>query len=81
MYEEVAMLYLTIHPNEMRQVGPAIFFRGRQISDATVQKFRRFQEIAAQHNGVKQKIAAAMPPELTGTYFYYYYFLAPRPQQ
>ncbi|MFZ1936244.1 MAG: DUF6057 family protein [Thermoguttaceae bacterium] len=81
IYEEAAMLYLTMHPDEMRQVGSAIFFRGRQISDATVKRFGRFQEIAAQCDGVKQKMAAAMPRELADTYFFYYYFLAPRTQQ
>ena len=65
-----------MHPDEMRQVGSAIFFRGRQISDATVKRFGRFQEIAAQCDGVKQKMAAAMPRELADTYFFYYYFLA-----
>ena len=81
IYEEVALLYLTMHPDEMRQIGSAIFFRGRQISDATVKRFSRFQEIAVQCAGVKQKMAAAMPRELADTYFYYYYFLAPRTRQ
>jgi hypothetical protein len=77
IYEEAVLLYASTHPNEMREVGAGMFFRGRQISDSTLKKFRRLQEIAAQCGGAGEKMKAAIARELGDTYFYYYYFHTP----
>ncbi len=81
LYEQAAVLYLTAHPEEIRKVGDEIFFHDRKISNSTVTKFHRLQEIAAQCGGVNEKMKAAVARELGDTYFYYYYFCTSRKRQ
>ena len=74
LYEEAALLYSRAHPEQIREVGSEVFFRGRQISESTMKKFRRLQEIATQCGGAKKKMESNLARELGDTYFYYYYF-------
>jgi hypothetical protein len=74
LYEEAVLVYARKHPEQVRVVGSGVFFRGRRISEATLRKYRRMQEIAAQCGGVDEKMEPTVVRELGDSYFCYYYF-------
>lgn len=45
LYEEAAMIYGAKHPEEVKATNSGIFFRGRKISEPTMNKLRRFHAI------------------------------------
>jgi hypothetical protein len=78
LYEEALLLYFDTHPDEKREVGSGVFFRGRQISESTMKRFRRLKEIAAQCGRASEKMRSSVAGELGDTYFYYYYYSTPK---
>jgi hypothetical protein len=74
LYEEAVLVYLLEHPEEGREVGSDVFFRGRRISGSTMAEFRRLQAIATRSGGLGKKTESAVAHELGGTYFYYFFY-------
>ena len=72
LYEEAALIYLHTHLEEARVVGSAVFFRGRKISQRTMEEFNRLRQIGRSNGGLNEKAEAAVASELGKTYFYYF---------
>jgi hypothetical protein len=77
LYEEAAIVCLLESPDSHKNIvttGSEVFFCGRQISEATMKKYHRLQEIVKSSGGIKKKVKSAVAHEFGDSYFYYYYF-------
>ncbi len=77
LYEEAALIcQLESHDGHKNIVttGSEVFFCGRQISEATMKKYRRLLAIVKSAGGSKENAKSAVAHELGDSYFYYYYF-------
>ncbi len=74
LYEEAALIYGTRHPKDIQVTKSGVFFRGRRISEPTMNKFRRFQAIVTACGGPNEKAESAVARELGDSYFYYLFY-------
>jgi hypothetical protein len=76
-YEEAALVCLSEFPEHAKNIarrGSKFFLRGRQISEATINKFHHLQAIVAPFGGINEKSRAAVQSELGDSYLYYFYY-------
>jgi hypothetical protein len=74
LYEEAALIYGSQHREDIKVTKSGVFFRGRRISEPTMNKFRRFQAIVIPCGGPNEKAKSAMARELGDSYFYYFFY-------
>jgi hypothetical protein len=79
LYEEAALIYGNQHPEDVKATPSGVFFRGRRISDSTVNKFRRLHAIFSACGGPNAKAKLAVAREMGDSYFYYLFFVSGKP--
>jgi hypothetical protein len=72
LYEEAILIYAGRHPEVVMVKDAEVFFRGRKISESTMNEFHRYQEIAKQYGELDGNAKSAMAHELGDSYFYYF---------
>jgi hypothetical protein len=75
LYEEAVLIYGIQHPEDFKVTGSGVFFRGRRISESTMDKCRRFQAIVIPYGGPNEKAKSAVARELGDSYFYSYFYV------
>jgi hypothetical protein len=73
-YEEAALIYSIKHPVGLKTSGSEVSFRGRRISEASLNRYRRFQAIVVPYGGPNESAKSAVARELGDSYFYYYFY-------
>ena len=74
LYEEALLIHGIEQPDELVTTGDGVFYRGRRISQPTVDKFRRFRQIMRHYGGPTEQAEAVVAGEFGSSYYYYYYF-------
>jgi hypothetical protein len=74
LYEQAAILHVVKHPEIAVTDGSHLLCHGRPISESTVAKYNRLQEIAGRCGGFSEKTERAVVDDLGDTYFYYFFF-------
>jgi hypothetical protein len=75
LYEEAVLIYAAMHPDDIKATGSGFIFRGRRISEPTMNKFRRLQAIVKLYGGPNEAARSAVEHELGDSYFYYYFYV------
>ncbi len=76
--EEAALIYGSQHRDDLKVTNSGVFFRGRKISEPTMNKFRRFQAIVTACGGPNEKAKSTVASELGDSYFYYFFYALQR---
>ena len=74
LYEEAILIYAIQHPECIQATESGIFFQNRKISDTTMKKFRRFQEILNPYGGPVPQAKDPVARELGDSYFYFFFY-------
>ena len=74
LYEEALLIHGIKQPNELVATGGGVFYRGRRISEPTVDKFRRFRQIMRRYGGPNEEAEPVVAGELGDSYFFYYFY-------
>jgi hypothetical protein len=74
LYEQALLIYLAEHPQKASMAGSVVLYRGRVVSAATMEKYRRLKEIAGTYGELNERAEADVARELGSSYFYYYFY-------
>jgi hypothetical protein len=74
LYEEAALVHAMRNPKDIKTTGSGVYVRNRRISEASLNRYRRFQEIIAPYGGIDARSKSAVAAELGDSYFFYYFY-------
>ena len=74
LYEESLLIHSMEQPDELMTTGDVVFYRGRKISQPTVDRFRRFRQIMGHYGGPTEQAKSVAAGEFASSYFYYFFF-------
>jgi hypothetical protein len=80
-YEEAALIYGSDHPRDIAATAAGVFFRGRRISESTLEKYRLLQAIVKRAGGSIERAGPDLARELQGSYFTYYLTHSGKPHE
>ncbi len=78
LYEEAAVINGLRYPKEMTANADGVFCRGRRISDATMERFRKMLAYLGPDGKPNEEKRSLAAYQLGQTYFFYYYYIMGR---